>query len=598
MTILKRSVTAFIAATVVGVMALVVLFVEPREFHISAVEVHAEIRPDRSMLVRERVTYRFTGADSQPFTVATRDWQPVAGSNWRVTDVVARENGVVRATVTSTPYLYEWDIAPASGTRSYELTYRVVEAVDVWADTAELYWNWIGTTSPEVGQWSAEVTLPRAQAGDVRAWAHGPLDGVLRIEAETVRSAADDIPAGQFVDNRILMPTEWFDGMPRPEQRLDAILAEEARNAAAANLARERAERAEARRRWARDALTLAMGPLIVAAGAAFWWVWRRWGKDPDRPDDIGDYWREVPDDPPAVGAALLSWRRVGSDAYAATVMDLARRGHLRIEEIEVERRLRRPRLSYGFVKTDSVETSVKRFERRLLRWLFRSGDTVVTQDELVERAKADPAKANTFWKGFQKEVNEELDRRTYLARGKGVAFGLHAAIVAVLVAAGVGSILLGAVAPGIVGLVAAAIMAPLGILHRSRTPAGTRRHAEWSGLRRFLKDFSSLDEAPVGHLVLWDQYLVAATALGVADELIDGLRHRFPEQADATMGGTAWYAASSGRPSGSGFASFGKTFGSASVSSFAPPSSSSGGGGGFSSGGGGGGGGGGFGAR
>jgi uncharacterized membrane protein len=591
-----------IAAIVLGLIAVPVVWVilhgEPREFHIDAIEVQALVLPDRSMLVHERVTYRFTGADQSPFTVATRDWDRDLDRRWRITDVVARENGVVRATVASTPHLYEWDIAPAtSGIRTYDLTYRVIEAVEVWSDTAELYWNWVGTNSPAVGQWTARVGLPRHHNGEVRAWAHGPLDGVLRLEPDAVVSAADRVPAGQFVDNRVLMPVEWFVGTPDPEARLDAILDEEARNALEANRLRERAERTETWRRRIRDVLTVLMGPLVVAAVAAFWRVWRRWGRDPARPGDIGDYWREVPDDPPAVGAALLAWRRVGSDAYAATVMDLARRGHLRIDEIQVHRRLRRPRLSYRFVATPRDE-SLLPFERRTLDWTFSGGAAEVTQDELVERGKAQPTTANSHWTSFQREVKEELDRRHYLTRGNGIAFVLHALIVVGLAILATVTIVLGAVVPGVIGMVAALVLAPLGILHRSRTPEGTRRDTEWRGLRRYLRDFSRLDEAPAGHLALWDQYLVAATALGVADELLDGLRQRFPEVAESAMDATSWYRSTPGRSPAVGIASFGRTFGSASVSSFSPPSSSSGSGGGFSSGGGGGGGGGGFGAR
>ena len=591
-----RIIIGVTVAMVVGLVVVALIVIEPRDVHLDAIEVRARVRPDRSMIVHERVTYRFTGADQQPYSVGTRSWDPDPARSWRVTNVSASENGVMLRTLVSTPTLFEWDIYPSySGTRTFDLVYQVTDAVEVWADTAELYWNWIGTDGPEVAQWSARVELP-APVGDVRAWAHGPLDGVLRLEPGRILSAADRVPAGQFVDNRILMPVDWFQGQPSATPKLDEILAEEARNAAEANRRRLDAERAERWLRMLRNTLVVLMGPMIVAAATAFWWVWRRWGKDPDRPDDIGDYWREVPDDPPAVGAALLGWRRVSSDAYAATLMDLARRGHLRIEEIEVERTLRRPQLSHRFVKTPNDE-SLLPFERRVLTWTF-SGRTTITQNQLVARDKKRPSTSYEHWTKFQSEVRDELDRRHYITRGNTVAFLLHGAIVVVLAALAVLAIVVGAVAAGVVGLVAALVLAPLGILHRSRTPIGTRRDTEWRGLRRYLRDFSRLDEAPAGHLALWDQYLVAATALGVADQLLDGLRQRFPEVAESAMGSTTWYRSSSGTPVGMGIAGFGRSFGSASVSSFSPPSSSSGGGGGFSSGGGGGGGGGSFGAR
>ena len=77
------------------------------------------------------------------------------------------------------------------------------------------------------------------------------------------------------------------------------------------------------------------------------------------------------------------------------------------------------------------------------------------------------------------------------------------------------------------------------------RTPAGARRAAEWDGLRSFLKDFSRLDEAVSGDLIIYERYLVAAVALGVADELVRGLSLKVPEVV-ANPGFATWYVASS----------------------------------------------------
>jgi uncharacterized membrane protein len=102
---------------------------------------------------------------------------------------------------------------------------------------------------------------------------------------------------------------------------------------------------------------------------------------------------------------------------------------------------------------------------------------------------------------------------------------------------------------------------------------------------------------------VLYERYLVFAVALGVADQLIAGLRVRFPELSDPSSGFATWYVAGTlaggygnvGRlDSINSIGSFASEFSSATAAAFSPPSSSSGGGGGFSGGGGGGGGGGG----
>jgi uncharacterized membrane protein len=127
-----------------------------------------------------------------------------------------------------------------------------------------------------------------------------------------------------------------------------------------------------------------------------------------------------------------------------------------------------------------------------------------------------------------------------------------------------------------------------------NRTQAGAEAHAKAAGLAKFLKDFSTLDEAPVGHLILWERFLVYSVALGVSGDLVRNIAFKVPEVAN-NPGFAIWYVGSStGR-----FDSLGNvgSIGTSIASSFAPPSSS-GSGGGFSGGGGGGGGGGGAGAR
>ena len=68
------------------------------------------------------------------------------------------------------------------------------------------------------------------------------------------------------------------------------------------------------------------------------------------------------------------------------------------------------------------------------------------------------------------------------------------------------------------------------------------------SGVRNYLHDFSQLETAPAGHLVLWERYLVYAVALGVSDELAAvSRRGSHPSSAAAFA---AWYVSTShGRP-------------------------------------------------
>ena len=52
-----------------------------------------------------------------------------------------------------------------------------------------------------------------------------------------------------------------------------------------------------------------------------------------------------------------------------------------------------------------------------------------------------------------------------------------------------------------------------------------------WMAFKQFLQHFSNMQEAEIPSLVIWEHYLVYATSLGVADEVIDQLPKVFSEQ-------------------------------------------------------------------
>ena len=257
-------------------------------------------------------------------------------------------------------------------------------------------------------------------------------------------------------------------------------------------------------------------------------------------------------------------------------------------------------------------------FESDLLGTLFQQAQTI-TQSEFTAWARAHQSESAKFWARFQKQVSSEFTKRSYIAHNRPLPYVIH--FLTLLVVGVWGFLTIGSggsgddisvvgVVVGGAGLASALALLCLTPLLRQRTPAGGERFAQWSGLKRFLADFSRLDEGVSGDMIIYERYLVAAVALGVSDQLVAGLQAKFPPEVDQSQF-APWYVGHSAATlgAGSGFGSMGSigtfasNFGTKATSSFTPPSSSSSSGsgfsgGGFSSGGGGGGGGGGFGAR
>ena len=132
---------------------------------------------------------------------------------------------------------------------------------------------------------------------------------------------------------------------------------------------------------------------------------------------------------------------------------------------------------------------------------------------------------------------------RGYLERGRYAKWIWWIVIALVLGVIGVV-----AVRPRGMGRPRAAIGAAVAVLAfgstlRRRTEKGAEKAAEAEALKRFLKDFSTLDEAPVESLAIWERYLVDAVALGVANDLVRGMALKVPADrrlADVRRRGTS----------------------------------------------------------
>ena len=64
-----------------------------------------------------------------------------------------------------------------------------------------------------------------------------------------------------------------------------------------------------------------------------------------------------------------------------------------------------------------------------------------------------------------------------------------------------------------------------------TRTEKGVEHKAMWKAFKKFLQDFSKLDERDYKSIAIWEHYLVYATALGISKKVIKQLKIIFPTE-------------------------------------------------------------------
>ena len=235
-------------------------------YSVEGVDMSATVRRDGSLEVVERRTFEFDGeVNGVYWTIPHATNQQGGGSAVAVDDVVRVDEGGERrfgrasAAEKGEDGVYTVEEGDASTTLmvfspaedesvTFQISYTLTGAVMAWGDTGELYWQFVG---PEWEEPSRNVSLdvrfdgaPGAyEAGDgLRAWAHGSLDGTVRIDGAAVAYHVPEVRPGEYAEARVAFPTSWVSYLePAAEDRLQTIVDEEAAWAAEANARREQA---------------------------------------------------------------------------------------------------------------------------------------------------------------------------------------------------------------------------------------------------------------------------------------------------------------------------------------------------------------------
>lgn len=495
------------------------------------------------------------------------------------------------------------------------INYTDTNLAQRWADTGELYWKFVSDGWQVESQnvtCTVHLPVPSGQTvsgGDnVRAWGHGPLDASLAFADDgSIVYTVPGVGTDEFAEARVTFPAEWLsDATARSESKLDSILSEEQEWADEANAKRARARVLQ---------VVIAVAGLALAVVSLLVYVRSRARYRRDHtPTFQGDYFRDVPtDDHPAALGYLWSGRKVDPRFLTASLMRLTDEGYVQLQSSQAQEDKglfgRQPKPSYRVVLTGQGQPqgneAATQVDDATLTFIFKKvarGGKALEFSELKRYAKAHPEAYHDAYEDWETSVQASAVSRGFFhddSAGPAAPGGLAAldvvGAVGLFFALGAGLVtpLLGVAL--LLVLVACAIALTLLAAHMTPlSPEAVEIKAQLEALRRWLKDFTSLDEAVPHDVVLWNRLLVMAVVLDVADEVIRQLKTVAPEVLEDpgfAPGYYWWYGPY-------GYDAPGRAFGDAlqsahEVSSAALASSSSssgsGGGGGFSGGGGGG---------
>jgi uncharacterized membrane protein len=587
-----------------------------KSYYHPIIEQTYRLNPDGSADVEEIRTFRFDGSFSWAFLL--RETRGEYG-RYRVEyegvwDADTDEE--LRSEVSSSGIgeMIKWYYSAENTTKRFLIRYRIIGAVQRYRDAAQFYWKAIEDEHAPVDLIAITVFPPEPSPNLFKVFVHSAAKpGEIKFSQDFRRASVrqNGISEDRFVELRVLLDPVIF-----PAERIESGQSYESL------LEDERAIVSASNRRAMQHTVAIVVSVIVLALFiAALIWVYIRYGREP-RVEYNAIYEREPPRDmPPAVVPAILTQGSVNRmempKAFAATILECARLGYLEIHEGEEKGFIFKKRdfiykitpkgealLARRPVERGRNERPLEDYEVDVLRTVIEeAGDGSQATGEDIEKwgKKTRGGKTNflRFVEPFGKELRTWFEHTHFelddpRSKKAQILFIISAVLLATLFV-----LVFFLTGKNWVYIVTGGLMLlslPFAVSLARWTKEGALEEKRWEAYKKFISDFSAMKDAGPGLLQIWEQHLVYATALGVADKLLENL-DLVAKEYNAGVPAAVWYhayGAGSGRGPGgtASLQSLGASFANlANLSSALSTSTSSGGG--FSGGGGGGGGGG-----
>lgn len=435
----------------------------------------------------------------------------------------------------------------SSARRTFEMRYTILDAVKNYADCSEFYWQFISTDSAiPCKKVTGNIILPTevSNSEDLRVWAHGPLNGNISKDSnKKITFTVDNLDSNTMLEARVVTPTYVFADNENisSASQLNFILNQEQKWADEANRKREAYLRGQRNIK-----IFLICFFSITNVGGiilAFTLVkkLRKYKLELEsapnfKPTMPSKYFRDIPDEDstPAQAAFLYYFKYSSfslhvSDVISATMLDLCMKKYLSFEvkgnkntDITIS------------LNTNLDSNLLSKDEKLIFDLLLKVSNTNIFT--IKEFEKYCEKHSDSFMKIYNKIDNyaiDILDSKGKYSRNLISKYHYFSASCVGYVFIFIFSIF--CMIANIVPSIMCAIYAyKLSSRYNTLTQKGVDEKEQWVGLKNYMQDFSMMNEKEVPELVLWEKFLVYATAFGISDKVLKQLKVVYPQFTDS----------------------------------------------------------------
>ncbi len=450
----------------------------------------------------------------------------------------------------------------SSGKVKFQISYKIENVITSYKDCQEFYWQFLDDSNGiPCKKITGTIKLPEDvnNIDNLKVWGHGNINGdINKVNTNEINFKVNNLNANEMLEVRVVSTDKMFDIQKENYNynNLDNILNEEEKWS-------EKTNNNIRNHRIFVSVLTIIeiiILALIIRKGYKYYKITKQ--KDDGIKKGKIEYYRDIPRDgesTPGEGAFLYNFRKdynwengQQSNVVSANILNLALKGYLTLEKKEEK----------IYIAISKPEDGLKNDEKEIYLLVKEAigKDNSAEVGKLKKYAKEKFQQYSNHISKMVKNVKENLynediidkkKEKLYKGANNGIPMIIAGILIPIIIYNAVGLIPLfskfyiASWGIDIFGrfLDSVIILAPIIILlilfdrisSKAKekiyqlTQKGEDERQEWKGLAKFLKDYSKIDEKGVFDIILWEKYLVFATAFGISDKVIEELHAKFP---------------------------------------------------------------------
>ena len=469
--------------------------------------------------------------------------------------------------------------------RGFYIEYKISNMAILHEDIAELGWNLFSDQLTEqVSHMEVRINIPTNQ-NLLRAWAHGPLQGNIRLNGnQQVIVVLDQFRAKTAIDVRLVFDCEAISQSDKMTdlKAFDTIIDIETKKANDANQQREeyyqqleqkaifqveQVERTLCRSDYsiAFDSVSSLMSGSLkqsleerlfivlekiekkeLVVHNIIQTIWISWTiglvwllfyvyKRYDREyisDFKGKYYRDFPATYGPATLGFLLHHEIQNQDLSASILECIQKKIIAFDEIPNKKK------DYVFRKLIIQEESLSDTEKLLLEFLFYKKDSI-TLSELKKKAKQNYQTFIKKYTNWLQSAKKDAQKENFFEEHSSIKIkGSFYCIVGFFLCVGAcifdpyTAYTLNVVPFFLCFVYIGAIIYIL--CYRKKTKKGIEDYKKWMALKNFMNDFGMMDIKELPEITLWEKYLVYAVSLGCADKLSKTMKIKVQEMVKA----------------------------------------------------------------